>query len=169
MKVLISDANILIDFEEAGFTQIIFQIPDSSIVVPDMLFEDELRAQHEHLLDYGLICLELNGLSIQKLKRLNQREDLRRISFYDLSALVAAQQEDCPLLTGDRRLRALAKEMGVEVYGTLWLAERLVYAGLLSVAELRQGYARMKAQGRRLPWAKVEEQLKRLEGKARGA
>ncbi len=80
----------------------------------------------------------------------------------DHGALATAEQERCPLVTGDRNLRTAAESEGVEVHGTLWIAERLVEAGLLSVAELRNAYGRMKSAGRRLPWAEVERQLVRL-------
>ena len=42
MPLLISDANIFIDFEEAGLLEALFRLPET-IGVPDLLFEDELR------------------------------------------------------------------------------------------------------------------------------
>ena len=77
--------------------------------------------------------------------------------------MAAAEQEACPLLTGDRNLRVAAEGEGIEVHGTLWVAERLVVAGVVSVDELRDAYAKMRASERRLPWAEVDRQLKRLE------
>ena len=46
-------------------------------------------------------------------------------------ALALAKREGCSLLIGDRRLRAAAEREGVPVRGTLWVAARLLEAGLL--------------------------------------
>ena len=53
MALLISDANIFIDFEDGGLLEALFRLPES-VGVPDLLFEDELRDQHAHLVDQGL-------------------------------------------------------------------------------------------------------------------
>ena len=51
MPLLISDTNIFIDFQEGKLLEELFQLT-ATIGVPDLLFEDELREQHEHLLDH---------------------------------------------------------------------------------------------------------------------
>ena len=86
----------------------------------------------------------------------------RRPGRIDLLALALAEQEGCALLTGDRHLRAAAEAEGVEVHGTLWLAEQAITAGALLPAELRELYRRMRDAGRRLPRQEVEAQLRRL-------
>lgn len=159
MALLLSDANILIDFEEGGLLVALFRLP-VSIGVPDLLFEDELRQQHAHLLEHGLVLVELSAESVSRAVELASR--YRKPSRLDLAALAAAEQAGCPLLTGDRNLRFAAEAEGVEVHGTLWLAERLVVDRVVSVEALRLAYANMRAYGRRLPWLEVEQQLRRL-------
>ena len=46
--LLVSDANIFIDFEVSELTAKLFQLPHD-IVVPDTLYQQELRARHPHL------------------------------------------------------------------------------------------------------------------------
>ncbi|MEC7518624.1 MAG: PIN domain-containing protein [Myxococcota bacterium] len=159
MALLISDTNIFIDFEDGGLLQALFRLPES-VGVPDLLFEDELRDEHAHLLDHGLVLVELSAGTIARAVELAAK--YRKPSRLDLAALAAAEQESCPLLTGDRSLRSAARAEGVEVHGTLWVAERLVRAGVVSTPQLRTAYAKMKASGRRLPWVEVERQLQRL-------
>ena len=106
--------------------------------------------------------MELTALTMTRLEALGGQ--YTRPSRLDLSALAAAEQEGCPLLTGDKALREAAKKEGVEVHGTLWIAERLVETGRLSPAALGAAYAKMRARGRGLPWEEVEAQLSRLEG-----
>lgn len=159
MAVLISDANILIDFEEGGLLGQLFALPEH-IGVPDILFEDELRAYHEHLLACGLLLFELGEAAIQRSVELASR--FRHPSRLDLAALALAEQEGCPLITGDRYLREAAELEGVEVHGTLWLAERLVVEGVITQSQLTAAYALMREASRRLPWVEVERQLQRL-------
>ena len=119
-----------------------------------------IRDATTDLLDLGLRLVELEAPAVERVVDLAARYP--HPSRLDLAALAAAEQESCPLLTGDRRLRAAAEEEGVDVHGTLWLAARLVREGHLSVDELREAYSRMRAAGRRLPWEKVQVQLREL-------
>lgn len=160
MALLISDSNIVIDFEEGGILDALFGLQDR-IGVPDILFEDELRERHAHLLQLGLVLIELSAPTMARVVELARRYP--RPSRLDIAALAAAQQETCPLLTGDRRLRAAAVAEGVEVHGTLWVAERLVTDGVLAVSDLRRAFRRMEACGRRLPWDAVERHLDQLD------
>ena len=159
MPLLISDANIFIDFEEGELLEEMFQLGDT-IGVPDLLFEDELREQHEHLLDRGLELMELRQDAVRRVVKL--AAVYRRPSRLDLAALALAEQEQCPLLTGDKHLRKAAQTENVDVHGTLWLSERLVVEGIVTAEELGEAYRKMKASDRRLPWDDAEHQLKRL-------
>ncbi|MFV3328184.1 hypothetical protein ACNFG0_17185 [Pseudomonas sp. NY15372] len=59
MQLLISDANILIDLEEGELLDELFRLP-YQFTVPDILFFEELEAQHGHLLRRGLSLGELS-------------------------------------------------------------------------------------------------------------
>ncbi|UVL90130.1 hypothetical protein [Pseudomonas sichuanensis] len=59
MQLLISDANILIDLEEGELLAQLFTLP-YQFTVPDILYFDELEAQHAHLLPMGLELAELS-------------------------------------------------------------------------------------------------------------
>ncbi|MFT5708399.1 MAG: hypothetical protein ACI9ES_002701, partial [Oceanospirillaceae bacterium] len=48
-QLLISDANILIDMEEGGLLEVMFQLP-YDFATPDILFFEELEEEHTHLL-----------------------------------------------------------------------------------------------------------------------
>lgn len=58
MQLLISDANILIDLGEGQLLTQFFQLPYEFRVL-DILFYEELEAQHGHLLDLGLQTVSL--------------------------------------------------------------------------------------------------------------
>jgi hypothetical protein len=66
------------------------------------------------------------------------------------------------LLTGDKKLRAAAEREEVTVRGTLWLVDRLVQEKKITITVAEQAYARMKEEGRRLPWQEVDAQIKKF-------
>lgn len=159
VPTLIGDANVLIDFARGELLGALFKL-SSTLAVPDLVFEDELRAQHPHLIDRGLVLVELGSTTIDRVMELSAT--YRKTSRLDLFALAAAEQEDAVLLTGDKHLRKAAEAEGIEVHGTLWLADQLISEGLISVDRLTEAYTRMRACGRRLPWTEVQRQIERL-------
>lgn len=160
MQLLISDANILIDIEDGSLTPVIFRLP-YEITVPDVLFELELREQHSYLLQSGLKIKSLTAGFVKIAESLSTKYS--GPSLMDQSALALALQERCPLLTGDRELRAAAIAEGVEVHGTLWIVEELLKAKLIEQGQAKSSFDSMKAKGSRLPWIDVDKLLEKWE------
>ena len=160
MLLLISDANILIDIEDGNLTPLVFRLP-YEIAVPDILFELELRERHSHLLEAGLKVKSLTAESVKKTESLSLKYP--RPSMMDHSALALACQEKCPILTGDKDLRAAAKNEGIEVHGTIWIIEELLNQKLIQQFQAKSGFDSMKAKGSRLPWGDVEKLLNKWE------
>lgn len=159
--LLISDASVLIDVELAGLSQAMFQLAHE-FAVPDVLFEEELRDQHEALPALGLQLRPMPATVIETSVRLRHR--YRHPSQNDLFAVALAIHEKCDLLSGDRRLVEAARELGLNAHGTLWVIEELFAAGSIDVPRARTGYAAMRHGGSRLPWPEVELQLARWSG-----
>ena len=160
MRLLISDANILIDVEIGGLVAPMFSL-EYRFSVPDVLFYEELDEQHGYLLDMGLEVRELDEQMVARVFDLAQR--YKHPGRNDLFALVLAAEVNCPLLTGDKDLKAAAECEHVEVRGTLWLVEEMVRAGKISVQIARNAYKQMQIHGRRLPWKEAEDRLAFLE------
>jgi hypothetical protein len=99
MLLLISDANILIDIESGGLITFMFSL-EVQFAVPDILFNDELKDQHAHLLELGLQLRQFDDEQVQRVVQLAGRYP--RPSRNDLFALMLAAEERCPLLTGDK-------------------------------------------------------------------
>lgn len=161
-RLLISDANILIDLEVGGLMLELFKLP-YQIQVPDMLFADELEADHGYLLEHGLQLGELSPASMAEVETLVIK--YKQPSRYDCFALMLAKQEQCPLLTGDQNLRNAAKLENVDVKGTLWIIEAMIEHQIISIQTARAAYRNMEQQGRRLPWVLAEKRLGDMEAK----
>ncbi|MDT8383617.1 MAG: DUF3368 domain-containing protein [Gammaproteobacteria bacterium] len=162
--LLISDANILIDMDAGGLLEPMFSL-EYTFATPDMLYQEELAELHPHLLDMGLKAMELSEDTVQQLVEFSQTYGHTGVSSYDLASMGLAQQEQAPLLTGDRKLHQVCIQENVEVHGSLWLVNELHSTKIVSFDEIELAYERMKADGSRLPWDEVKNQLKRFRKK----
>jgi len=160
VQLLISDANILIDLEEGRIIELMFRLP-YRFSIPDILFEEEMSEEHGYLPGLGLTIAELSSEIVMCAEELIQRYN--GPSRNDCFALALAKDRQCPLLTGDKDLRKAAEAEAVIVNGILWLMKQLINQKLITVAQAREAYQRMKDTGRRLPWTVVEAELQEIE------
>lgn len=158
-RLLISDSSVLIDMVDGGLVDKMFQLA-WQFAVPDILFHDELRDHHEDLAEKGLQQMAMSPAAIAEVTALQAKYSQTGVSFYDCLGLVLAKQEGCPLLAGDDALRKMAMIEGALVRGTIWLVGELMEAGIIDADKANGAYKDMREKGSRLPWDKVEEQLK---------
>lgn len=151
--ILVSDANVFIDLEVGGLSAKLFQL-DHEIIVPDTLFEEELRGRHAELLDLGLNIRSLTSEQVSYAVQMSARYPSP--SSNDLLALSLAKGLGCPLATGDRRLRAAAENEGVELCGTVTLIGEMLARSIVAVLEVARSIQLMRRHGRRLPWDELE-------------
>lgn len=158
-RLLISDANIIIDMEAGRLIDDMFRLP-YTYGTPVMLFEQELQHHHGHLPAKGLQLMELETTTVQRMVTLGGQ--YTGVSSYDLAALALAEQVEAPLLTGDGKLRQVCLGENVDVRGTVWLVGEMLVSGELTAERARTAYQRMEEDGSRLPWDEVKKQLKQL-------
>ncbi len=152
--LIISDASVLIDIECGELTSAMFHLP-FQFAVPDILFVEELAQKHEHLLQFGLAIKAMNGNLISEAYDLHQQYP--KPSVNDMLALTLAKHECCQLLTGDKALREVAEQLGVEVHGSIWLVEQMLHHKKTTIDAAYVAFNRMKEAGSRLPWREVEK------------
>jgi hypothetical protein len=161
MRVLVSDTSILIDLERGALLRVAFAL-DVELVVPDLLYERELR-------DHGgsdLIALGLRVESLEENEVQHAQEYRRanpRLALPDTFALALARDRNWILLTGDGPLRALANTEHVECHGVLWLIDRMHSESAADAGTLHAGLERIACHPRcRLPRAEIAARLNRL-------
>lgn len=131
---------------------------DYEFVVPDVLYEVELKGDHSNLPKLGLKRRELQAAVVEYTVTLAARYP--KPGRIDLMALALARQEQCRLLTGDQALREASAAEGIEVVGTIWLVGEMLRTKVVTRKSASVAYDKMKESGRRLPWAEVEKQLR---------
>lgn len=168
MRLLISDANILIDMEAGALMETLFQLP-MQFGIPDLLYYEEIESGSPGLDELGLLIMEISGDFVAyahqlpaQYKQLLPAKNGPKPSHNDYLALALAKQEACTLLTGDANLRIVAGMEQVDVMGTIGLLSAMVENQLLTVDDALQALDRMKSGKRRLPWPEAEKVLNGL-------
>ena len=152
------DANILIDLHVGDLLPELFRLP-LALVAPDVIIEELQEPDGEQLERRGLHSRELSGQQVMEVAGLAAEH--REVSINDLFALVLARALGATLLSGDRRLRRIARGQGVSVHGTLWVLDELVRWEVIDPSQAAAGLGRMLAGGSRLPEVECQRRLKR--------
>ncbi len=127
MKIIVNDANILIDLVELKILPYFFQLEfefHTTAIILDELFEE----QQEELVPY----IETGKLIVDEITEEDLIEILMiratkpTLSEQDCSAFYQAEKESALLLTSDNTLRKYAKANKLEVHGHLWVFDNLV-------------------------------------------
>jgi hypothetical protein len=161
MRVLVSDTSILIDLARCDLLQAAFSL-DAEFVVPDLLYERELRETNGA--DLLALGLRVEALGAEEVERAQAyRHAHPRLALPDTFALTLARTRGWLLLTGDAPLRALAAAEQVECHGVLWLIDRMHLEKAAAAATLRAGLERLAQHPRcRLPRSEIEARLAQL-------
>ncbi len=158
--LLISDANVFIDFDCCGLLPGLFSLSDE-IAVPDVLYHEELEQRHPELIALGLILMKVTEAGVAYVEKLQMEFDEPGIN--DLLALSLAREQSCPLITGDRNLRHVAKREKVDLKGTLWVMRRMIEQEIVEISQAKSAFETMREKKRRLPWAKARQMLGEFE------
>ena len=156
----VSDTSVLIDLERGSLMEAVFRL-SFEIVVPDLLYERELRPHGgDDLLARGLRVMELEGSGVDR--ALVYRRRRPALSLVDAFALALVVRNGWTLLTGDRELRNLANAEGAACHGLLWVLDRMMEAGVVDRDALYSGLKAISDHPRcRLPRTAVNERLDR--------
>lgn len=166
MKVVVNDANILIDLAELGlldeFAQLNFDLHTVDVIVEEM----SNHQQKECVLD-----LARRGLLVIASLRADEYEPILRkkarcsgLSFQDCAAWYYAEVHKGMLLTGDGRLRRNATDAHLEVRGILFIFDQLVDAGILEKPAAAVKLYELLRINTRLPIAEVKRRIALWQG-----
>lgn len=138
MRIVVSDSSCLIDLRKSSLLDAFLGLP-YDILIPNTLFDEELlkftSAQKRALIRGGLQVVDLAGDRVLRAQQVVR--EAPQLSIHDGFAFALAESHaGCILLTGDRRLRTLATESGLEVHGLLWVVDQIHGNGLRTAEAL---------------------------------
>ena len=155
-RVYISDANILIDFRNAGLLEALFRLP-IVLCCTDFVIQELRDISRPELEGMGLQVEVIDAQGIARLFELRVQHN--NSSLADVSCYFLAQETGRPLLTGDGRLRRQAVNDGIEVHGALWLLDLLLGEGVVTFEGAVTALDGMIVRGARFPQADCQARL----------
>lgn len=158
-RVIISDTCCLVDIRKANLLLALLKLP-YEIVIPDILFEEELvrfTLTEKQLLEKYVRLGELSGQQVLDAQQL--AKNYPALSLNDCFAFILAKYTpNCILLTGDKALRQVASSQSIDVHGVLWAIDEMHTASTATVACLYQALLLfMKDSTVRLPKSDLQQ------------
>jgi len=133
MKVVVNDANILIDLVKLQllphFFALAWEFHTTSLVL-DELYDNQQEAYSAFIDNKRLIIDDLDGDELSVL--LDFRLEKPQLSVQDCSTILLSMKTDGLLISSDKNLREFAKCKGLEVHGHLWLFDQMVNANTIT-------------------------------------
>ncbi len=152
------DANVLIDLHVGGLLPEALPRP-FQLLSPDLIIAELDDPSGPALVSRGLREESLTAAEIRELAQLKARHP-RALSVMDLAALILSKRLRVILLTGEKLLRGVAEEEGVEVRGTLWLLDQMIVSKALEASDAAAALDSMLAAGRRLPKGECDKRIR---------
>lgn len=135
MKVIVNDANILIDLVELKILPYFFKL-DVEFRTTELILDELIEEQQEALLPYietGRLLIE--KLSNDELVEIAVIQAIKpKLSEQDCSAYYQAQKHMAILITSDNVLRKFAKSKNIVVHGHLWVFDNLYEQSIITGA-----------------------------------
>jgi hypothetical protein len=153
MRLLIHDANVLIDLLDMGLLDEAMRIPcameTTDLVQHEIVDNDQAQALSR--------CIEEGPLSVltSSIGQMSQIGELQstctRLTLADCSVVFHAQDREGIVLSGDGQLRKEAARKGLEVHSTPWLLDLMVAESTLSPSTAIEKLEWLMSINRRLP------------------
>ena len=165
MKILVHDANLLIDLFHGGLLEIWFaqgyEIHTTSLVLTE-LTDAEQKAAANGLVSRGVLIISDTAAN-----EWSAAEKLARtwgVSIPDASVALLARKMDAVLMTGDGTLRRKALAEKMQVKGTLWVVDELVARDELSSSEALEALRKILESGSFLPQPDCRTRIEKWSG-----
>lgn len=133
MRVVVNDANVLIDLVELRLLPHFFALEmefHTTSIILDELFEEQADALSPFVENGSLLLHEVTEEELEEIVAI--RIEKPSLSEQDCSALYKAQSITATLLTSDNTLRKFAKSKAVDVHGHFWILDQMVAAQTIS-------------------------------------
>jgi predicted nucleic acid-binding protein len=160
MRIVVQDANIIIDLIECGVFELFFRLElevlTTSIVLAEITEAAQKKACQAVIDQKALHVVKISTIEYLRL----QSQNLPGLSVPDRSVLELAEAEEASLLTGDGKLRRTAKSSDIDVRGILWIFDQLVEGELLLPADAHVKLIELRQRNQRLPQRDIESRLR---------
>jgi predicted nucleic acid-binding protein len=157
MKLLINDANILIDIFQCGLTDAFLSL-NFELKTTDFVFSELEPEQQKKMSSHKLQIIETNDLADFTAIN-NLKEENKGVSFEDCSVWYYAKKLNGVMVTGDGNLRKKVTNSGLEVRGIIYLIEEMKQQKLLTTRKAIDKLKELKMVNSRLPVNEIDRRI----------
>ncbi|MEI6594163.1 MAG: hypothetical protein WCO28_01285 [Bacteroidota bacterium] len=157
MKLLINDANILIDIIKLDITAAFLAL-EFDLQTTDFVFA-ELEENQQQLLTSEKLKIITTDTDDDLREILNLAEANNGLSFEDCSVWYYTQKLEGILITGDGKLRKKVSETGIEVKGIIFIIEEMKKQKKITVKHAINKLTELKELNIRLPQNEIDHRI----------
>lgn len=170
MEIVVNDTNILIDLYNSGLLpyckRLNLEFRTLDVVMNEIVVPDQQKAIQSIIDDGTLTVFPLTGAQIGTvLQKVAEYQGACNLSVVDISVMVYAIENNCRLLTGDKKLKEKAILENVNVSGILFLTDMLMTDSSISNAEMITALEKLLSSNNRLPKKFIKERINTLKRK----
>ena len=167
MEIVVNDTNILIDLYNSGLLpyckRLNLEFRTLDVVMNEIEVPDQQKAIQSIIDDGTLTVFPLSGALIGTvLQKVAEYQGACNLSVVDISVMVYAIENNCRLLTGDKKLKEKATLENVKVSGILFLTDMLMKDTSISNTEMITALEKLLSSNNRLPKNKIKERINTL-------
>lgn len=167
MEIVVNDTNILIDLYNSGLLpyckRLNLEFRTLDVVINEIEVPDQQKAIQSIIDDGTLTVSPLSGAQIGAvLQKVAEYQGACNLSVVDISVMVYAIENNCRLLTGDKKLKEKATLENVRVSGILFLTDMLMTDSSISNTEMITALEKLLSSNNRLPKNKIKERINTL-------
>ena len=164
MKITVKDSSVIIDLLNGGLLEFWFELKIETWITDAMLAElskGKQYAEFEKFIESGAILVDEipDAQALDWLSSVSRFAKEHRLSFADSASIFCAQSKEARLLTGDRRMGKMAKKLGVEVKGLLWVLDELFEKKIIDGETACVSLSAILSCGARLPQDECEKRF----------
>jgi hypothetical protein len=153
--ILLADANVLIDLYLVDGLPLAAEIAPTEVLdyIVEEVDSEEQPGIREKIADSSINIVKAE---VEWVKHVTETG----LSRQDKVNLHYVRQNNRVMLTGEKRLRSICTEEGIEVHGTLWLIDQANDQQLRSTEDLCRWLRRLSEPDRFLPGKEIENRRK---------
>lgn len=164
MKLIITDTNVFFDLISMGalpeFFALDFDICTVDFVINEILLSDQKTQVESFIRAKQLTVFKISADEIEEIIKFKTNRVFKGIT--DKTVLWKSHTLQCPILTGDNKLRNEAKDLKIEVHGILWVINKLVENGIITNTKGVELLESLRLINYSLPGEEINKIIKRL-------
>jgi len=162
MKIVIYDANILIDLAKLDlldvFSKLNFELHTTDFVYEEL--NEEQKSPVSSLLENGVLNI-IETIALSDFQGINRLlDESNGLSFEDCSVWYYSAKLSGMLLSGDGKLRKQVRKNGIEVRGIIYVFDELIKQNLITFSKGIKKLEQLLQLNSRLPKNEIEKRIK---------